>query len=120
MSIGLTLYVIPPSNSNSKIMHPSFILDLDKTYLIDYFINGEGSKSLKELPNGCMLCRPTYDEESKREVDISPYGVRLTYCNAEDFNNISKSIMKKESSVNKAAIKFIRKLSHHNVIFYYT
>lgn len=119
MSNGLMLYVIPRSRETSKTMFPSFILNLDESYLIEYFIEGEGKKFLKELPNGYKVYIPTYNEEPGSEIDTSSYDVRLTYCNSEDFNKIPKSIMKMESSANKAVIKFIRNLSHHDVVINY-
>lgn len=120
MSIGLTLYVVNRKEFEREEISPSHILTLDETYLTEFFIEREGSKFVQTLPENKKLYVLTRDEEMPSLVNQNLYGNKIEYIDSTLFITIPKDIIKKESRLVKAAIKFIKKLPECIVILYYT
>jgi hypothetical protein len=120
MSMGLELYIIDKKNFMHNEIYPSHIITLDETYLIEYFIDGDGRNYVHFIPPEKRIYVLACDEEMPTIVNENPYGEKLSYVYGIHFDAIPKEIIKKETQLTRAAIKFIKKIPNSIVVLYYT
>jgi hypothetical protein len=101
-------------------LNPQYMLTAENSYLVEYFIEGEGAKFIQLLPDHKKLYVLSGDEEMPVIVGKNLYGEKLSYVSSYHFNSIPKSILKKESKTNRNIIRFIKKLPESIIILYYT